>query len=107
MFDTIESYAPGFKSSIVGQEVLTPADLEREFGLTGGNIFHGAMTLDQRYLTRPVAGKESRDLSPRTPVAGLFLCGSGAHPGGGVMGAPGRLAAREVLRECSAKWHFQ
>ena len=107
MFSAVERYAPGFKASVVGKEVLAPPDLEAEFGLTGGNIFHGAMTLDQLYLTRPVAGKGSRDLSPRTPLSGLYLCGSGGHPGGGVMGAPGRLAAKEVLTDNGVKWRFE
>ena len=93
-FDQIEEYAPGFKSSIVGYEVLCPADIEREFGLTGGNIFHGAMSLDQLYFSRtPV----------RAPVKGLYLCGSGSHPGGGVMGAPGQLAAKAVIEDKQRK----
>jgi phytoene dehydrogenase-like protein len=93
VFDSIEDYCPGFKGLVVGKEVLTPPDLERIFGLTGGNIFHGAMSLDQLYLSR------TSYLSPAysSPVPGLFLCGSGAHPGGGVMGSPGRLAALAVL----------
>ncbi|XP_072026882.1 pyridine nucleotide-disulfide oxidoreductase domain-containing protein 2-like [Amphiura filiformis] len=89
VFDTIESYAPGFKDSVVGRDILPPPDLERIFGLTGGNIFHGAMSLDQLYFTRPVTSSSSY----RSPVKGLYLCGSGAHPGGGVMGACGRNAA--------------
>ncbi|XP_067948100.1 pyridine nucleotide-disulfide oxidoreductase domain-containing protein 2-like [Watersipora subatra] len=94
VFDSIESYAPGFKESVVGREILTPPDLEEIFGLTGGNIFHGAMALDQLYLTRPTP----KYSGCRTPIDGLYLCGSGAHPGGGVMGSPGRLAAEQVLR---------
>ncbi|GAB4849153.1 hypothetical protein Ancab_003961 [Ancistrocladus abbreviatus] len=92
-FSLIDEYAPGFSSSIVGYDMLTPPDLEREIGLTGGNIFHGAMTLDSLFLMRPVKGWSSH----RTPIKGLYLCGSGAHPGGGVMGAPGRNAASIVL----------
>lgn len=89
----VESLAPGFRASIQDIEVLAAPDLEREFGLTGGNIFHGAMT--PRRLLR---GRPSARLRPyRTPVPGLWLCGSGAHPGGGVMGAPGRNAALELL----------
>ncbi|KAJ6367082.1 hypothetical protein OIU77_003459 [Salix suchowensis] len=84
-FSLIEEYAPGFSSSIIGYDMLTPPDLEREFGLTGGNIFHGAMGLDSLFLMRPVKGWSSY----RTPLQGLYLCGSGTHPGGGVMGAPG------------------
>ena len=104
IFDTIEKYAPGFKASIVGKEVLPPPILEKTFGLTGGNIFHGSMALDQLFMTRPVAEKW---IAPKTPISGLYLCGSGAHPGGGVMGSPGRLAAKSVAQELSAKWKFK
>ncbi|KAH9663168.1 Amino oxidase domain-containing protein [Citrus sinensis] len=90
-FSLIDEYAPGFSSSVIGYDLLTPPDLEREFGLTGGNIFHGAMGLDSLFLMRPVKGW--------TPVRGLYLCGSGSHPGGGVMGAPGRNAAHVVLQD--------
>jgi phytoene dehydrogenase-like protein len=76
------------------RQVLTPLDLERRFGITGGNIFHGEMSLDQMFVMRPVAGWARY----RTPIQGLYLCGSGAHPGGGVMGAPGYNCAREMLR---------
>ncbi|CAA7393698.1 unnamed protein product [Spirodela intermedia] len=94
-FSLIDEYAPGFSSSVIGYEMLAPPDLEREFGLTGGNIFHGAMHLDSIFLMRPVKGWSAY----RTPVKGLYLCGSGAHPGGGVMGAPGRNAAHVVLQD--------
>jgi phytoene dehydrogenase-like protein len=94
-FDVLEEYAPGFRSSVVAREVLTPADLERRFGLTGGNIFQGAMTPPQLFSLRPVAGWADY----RTPVRGLYLCGAATHPGGGVMGACGRNAAREILRD--------
>lgn len=94
VFDLIEEYAPGFRSLIMEQQTLTPLDLERRFGLTGGNIFHGEMSLDQMFAMRPVAGCARY----RTPIAGLYLCGSGTHPGGGVMGAPGYNAAREILK---------
>ena len=104
IFDTVESYAPGFKQSIVGKEVLSPPDLEETFGLTGGNIFHGAMSLDQLYFTRPIAGGSGKSVAPATPR--LYLCGSGAHPGGGVMGAPGRLAAKAVAQDMNIKWKF-
>jgi phytoene dehydrogenase-like protein len=90
----IDEYAPGFSSKIEHRQVLSPLDLERRFGITGGNIFHGEMSLDQMFVMRPVAGWARY----RTPVKGLFLCGSGAHPGGGVMGAPGYNCAREMLR---------
>jgi phytoene dehydrogenase-like protein len=94
VYDVIEQYAPGFRSFIDHELVLTPLDLERRFGITGGNIFHGEMSLDQMFNMRPVSGWARY----RTPVPGLYLCGSGAHPGGGVMGAPGYNAAREILR---------
>ena len=90
----IEEYAPNIRSIIEHRQVLTPLDLERRFGITGGNIFHGEMSLDQMFVLRPVAGWARY----RTPVRGLFLCGSGAHPGGGVMGAPGYNCSREMLK---------
>jgi phytoene dehydrogenase-like protein len=90
----VEALAPGFTASIEELEVLAAPDLERIFGLTGGNIFQGAMTPDRLLFLRP-----SAQLAPyRTPVDGLWLCGSATHPGGGVMGAPGRNAAREIVR---------
>ncbi|XP_042315169.1 pyridine nucleotide-disulfide oxidoreductase domain-containing protein 2 [Sceloporus undulatus] len=95
VFDCVEAYAPGFKASVIGRDVLTPPDLEQIFGLPGGNIFHGAMSLDQLYFARPMPSYSSY----RSPVQGLYLCGSGAHPGGGVMGAVGRNAARTVLED--------
>ncbi len=95
VFDLIEEYAPGFRGKVIGRQVLTPLDLERRFGLTGGNIFHGEMSLDQMFFLRPVAGWARY----RTPVRGLYLCGSGAHPGGGVMGAPGHNCAREIVED--------
>jgi phytoene dehydrogenase-like protein len=93
--DIIEEYAPGFRDLIIDKQVLTPLDLERRFGLTGGNIFHGEMSLDQMFVMRPVAGSARY----RTPIRGLYLCGSGTHPGGGVMGAPGYNAAHEILKD--------
>ncbi|KAE8647588.1 pyridine nucleotide-disulfide oxidoreductase domain-containing protein 2 [Cucumis sativus] len=94
-FKLIDEYAPGFSSSIIGYDMLTPPDLEKEIGLTGGNIFHGAMGLDSLFLMRPVKGWSNH----RTPIKGLYLCGSGSHPGGGVMGAPGHNAAHVVLED--------
>ncbi|MCL4852150.1 MAG: NAD(P)/FAD-dependent oxidoreductase [Bryobacteraceae bacterium] len=94
VLDTIEEYVPNIRSIIINRQVLTPLDLERRFGLTGGNIFHGEMSLDQMFFLRPVAGCARY----KTPVPGLYLCGSGAHPGGGVMGAPGYNAARAILK---------
>lgn len=95
ILDVIEEYCPNIRSVIEHKQTLTPLDLERRFGITGGNIFHGEMSLDQMFVLRPLAGWASY----RTPVRGLYLCGSGAHPGGGVMGAPGHNAAREILRD--------
>ncbi|KAG2724828.1 hypothetical protein I3760_01G036200 [Carya illinoinensis] len=94
-FALIDEYAPAFSSSVIGYDMLTPPDLEREIGLTGGNIFHGAMGLDSLFLMRPVKGWSNH----RTPLRGLYLCGSGTHPGGGVMGAPGRNSARLILED--------
>ena len=93
VIDVLTEYAPNIKGAILGQQVLTPLDLEREFGLTGGNIFHGEMSLDQLFFLRPVSGWARY----RTPIKNLYLCGSGAHPGGGVTGIPGHNAAREIL----------
>lgn len=90
----VDEVAPGFSASVREREVLAPPDLERVFGLTGGNIFHGAMTPDRLFVLRPLPGCDGY----RTPIEGLWLCGAGTHPGGGVMGACGRNAASEVLR---------
>jgi phytoene dehydrogenase-like protein len=93
-FDLLNEYAPNFKKSVLARQVLTPLDLERTFNLTGGNIFQGAMPLNQLFVFRPVPGYAGY----RTPIKGLYLCGSAAHPGGGVMGAAGANAAREILK---------
>jgi phytoene dehydrogenase-like protein len=90
----IAEYAPNVPASVVARQVLTPLDLERTYGLTEGNIFHGDLSLEQLFFLRPVAGFARY----RTPVAGLYLCGAGAHPGGGVTGAPGHNASQQVLR---------
>ena len=95
MVDTVDRYAPGFKASVVGRQALSPLDLERDFGLLGGDIFHGALTLDQLFSARPMLGYADY----RGPVPGLYHCGSGAHPGGGVTGAPGHNAAQAILRD--------
>ncbi len=92
-FDVLNEYAPNFKRSVIARQVLTPLDLERMFALTGGNIFQGAMARNQLFSFRPVAGFADY----RTPIEGLYLCGAAAHPGGGVTGAPGYNAAREIL----------
>jgi phytoene dehydrogenase-like protein len=91
--DAIEEYAPGFKKSILYRQVLTPWDLEKDFGLTEGNIFHGELSLEQLLFQRPAAGWSRY----RTPIKDLWMCGSGTHPGGGIMGAPGHLAAKSIL----------
>lgn len=93
-FDLLNEYAPNFKRSVLARQVLSPLDLERTFNLSGGHICQGAMSLHQLFMFRPVAGFAGY----RTPIRGLFLCGAAAHPGGGVMGAPGYNAAREMLR---------
>jgi phytoene dehydrogenase-like protein len=95
MIDTVEAYAPGFKASVVGRQALSPLDLERTFGLPSGDIFHGALTLDQLFSARPMLGYADY----RMPIPGLYLCGSGAHPGGGVTGAPGHNAAQAVITD--------
>ena len=95
MIDTVEAYAPGFKASVIARQSLSPFDLERIFGLPNGDIFHGAMTLDQLFSARPMQGFAAY----RMPIDGLYLCGSGAHPGGGVTGAPGHNAAQAVIAD--------
>jgi len=94
-FDILDEYAPNFKRAVIARQVLSPLDLERQFGLTGGNIFQGAMTLNQLFFLRPLP----RWARYRTPLRGLYLCGAATHPGGGVMGACGYNAAREILRD--------
>jgi phytoene dehydrogenase-like protein len=94
-FETLEAYAPGFRQAVIDRQVLSPLDLERRFGLSGGNIFQGAMTPDRLFFMRPLPGWAQY----RTPVRGLYLCGAATHPGGGVMGACGYNAAREILRD--------
>ena len=95
MLDTVDAVAPNFKASVLGFEALSPLDLERRFGLIGGDIFHGALGLDQMFSARPLLGQGAY----RGALPGLYLCGSGTHPGGGVSGMPGRNAAREILRD--------
>jgi phytoene dehydrogenase-like protein len=95
MIATVDKYAPGFAASVIGRQILSPLDLERQFGLLGGDIFHGALTLNQLFSARPMLGHADY----RGPLKGLYHCGSGAHPGGGVTGAPGHNAARVILRD--------
>jgi phytoene dehydrogenase-like protein len=102
IIDTIDQYAPNFRRSVIASSALTPSDLEQRFGLVGGDIFHGALGLDQMWAARPLLGYGDY----RTPVRGLYLCGSGAHPGGGVSGLPGHNAARRILQDCSGLRRF-
>src|SRR5947209_2379001 len=95
MIATVDRYAPGFAASVMGRQILSPLDLERQFGLLGGDIFHGALTLNQLFSARPMLGHADY----RGPLKGLYHCGSGAHPGGGVTGAPGHNAARVILSD--------
>ena len=94
IIDTVEAHAPGFRASILGRQILSPRGLEETFGLVGGDIMHGHMMLDQLWAMRPILGHADY----RGPVRGLYMCGAGSHPGGGVTGAPGHNAAREILR---------
>jgi phytoene dehydrogenase-like protein len=93
--DVLAQYAPNIRDAIEHRHVLSPLDLERTFGLTGGNIMQGAMTPHQLYSFRPVPGWADH----RTPIRGLYLCGAASHPGGGVMGICGKNAAAEILRD--------
>jgi phytoene dehydrogenase-like protein len=95
VIDTVNQYAPNFKASVLGRMVLTPLDLETRFGLIGGDIFHGALTLDQLWSARPILGHGAY----RGPIQGLYMCSAGTHPGGGVTGAPGHNAAREIVSD--------
>ncbi len=97
IIDTVTQHAPNFKASVIARQIHSPLDLERKFGLIGGDIFHGHMSLDQLYSARPMLGHGDY----RSPIAGLYMCGSGTHPGGGVTGAPGHNAAHEILRDRS------
>lgn len=105
IIDTVEAHAPGFRASILGTQILSPKGLERTFGLAGGDIMHGAMSLDQLWSARPMLGHGGY----RGPIRGLYMCGAGTHPGGGVTGAPGHNAAQVVLRDTSGwfapKWN--
>ena len=100
IIDTIDAHAPNFKSSVIARQIHSPLDLERKFGLIGGDIFHGNMGLDQLWSARPVLGHGDY----RSPIKGLYMCGSGTHPGGGVTGAPGHNAAHEIIRDRGLLW---
>ena len=97
ILQTVDDFAPGFKDSVVGVMSLSPLDLERKFGLVGGDIMHGNLSLDQLWAARPMLGHGDY----RSPIEGLYMCGSGTHPGGGVTGMPGHNAAREILRDAN------
>jgi phytoene dehydrogenase-like protein len=100
IIDTVTRYAPNFRASVLGTMALSPLGLEEKFGLIRGDIFHGALSLDQMFSARPMLGHGNY----RGPLKGLYMCGSGTHPGGGVTGIPGRNAAREVLRDARGWW---
>jgi phytoene dehydrogenase-like protein len=95
IIDTVNRHAPNFKASVIARQIHSPLDLERKFGLLGGDIFHGKLSLNQLFSARPVLGFGDY----RMPVKGLYLCGSGSHPGGGVTGVPGHNAAKEILKD--------
>ena len=97
IIDTVDAHAPGFKASVIARQIHSPLDLERKFGLVGGDIMHGHMSLDQLWAARPMLGHGDY----RAPIRGLYMCGAGTHPGGGVTGAPGHNAAREILYDRS------
>jgi phytoene dehydrogenase-like protein len=97
---TVDAHAPNFARSVIARQIHSPLDLERKFGLVGGDIFHGTMGLDQLWAARPVLGHGDY----RSPIRGLYMCGSGTHPGGGVTGAPGHNAAHEIIRDRSVLW---
>jgi phytoene dehydrogenase-like protein len=100
IIDTVDAHAPNFKASVIARQIHSPLDLERKFGLIGGDIFHGQMGLDQLWSARPVLGHGDY----RSPIHGLYMCGSGTHPGGGVTSAPGHNAAHEIIRDRSILW---
>jgi len=95
MIDTVNAYAPNFKAAVLGRQIMSPLDLERTFGLVGGDISHGTLSLDQLFSARPLLGYGNY----RGPLAGLYMCSAGTHPGSGVTGAPGHNAAREILAD--------
>jgi phytoene dehydrogenase-like protein len=101
MIETVNAYAPNFKAAVIARQILSPLDLERTFGLVGGDIFHGALALDQLFSARPMLGYGNY----RGPLPGIYMCGSGTHPGGGVTGAPGHNAAREIMADLGKREH--
>jgi phytoene dehydrogenase-like protein len=99
VLETLAEHAPGLPSLVLAAQTITPADLQGTYGFTGGHIHHGEMALDQLYVMRPLLGWAQH----RTPIAGLYLCGAGTHPGGGLSGANGANAARVVIRDLAAR----
>ena len=97
--DVLADYAPNLKDLIVARQVITPLDIEQTYGMSGGHIHHGEQSLDQSFTFRPLIGWAQY----RTPIRGLFLCGAGTHPGGGISGGSGRNAAREIIKDFKAK----
>jgi phytoene dehydrogenase-like protein len=95
VIDLVNGHAPNFRAAVLGRQIMSPLDLERTFGLVGGDIFHGALSLDQLFSARPMLGYGDY----RGPLKGLYMCGSGTHPGGGVSGAPGHNSAREIIAD--------
>ena len=95
IIDAIDAHAPNFKASVVGRQIKSPLDIERDLRMVGGDIFHGTLHLDQFYSMRPIPGMADHRMSAK----GVYLCGSGAHPGGGVSGLPGHNAAQVILRD--------
>ena len=95
VIDVLSSYAPNLKELVVARQVITPLDLEETYGMSGGHIHHGEQSLDQFFTFRPLIGWAQY----RTPIKGLYLCGAGTHPGGGVTGGPGANAAREIIKD--------
>jgi phytoene dehydrogenase-like protein len=103
IIDTVDAYAPGFRKSILGRQILSPKGLERKFGLVGGDIMHGNMSLDQLWSARPILGHGSY----HGPIKGLYMCGAGTHPGGGVTGAPGHNCAQQVIADNRFLGHWR
>jgi phytoene dehydrogenase-like protein len=100
VIETVTAHAPNFKEAVIARQILSPLDLERRFGLIDGDIFHGQLTLGQLFAARPVLGYAAYQM----PIPGLYLCGAGAHPGGGVTGVPGHNCAREILKQLKSPW---
>ena len=103
VIDTVTRHAPNFEAAVIAAQILSPLDIEQRFGMVDGDIFHGPLSLDQLFSARPRLGYADY----RMPLDGLYLCGSGAHPGGGVTGAPGHNAAREIAKGLGRRRHLE